>query len=333
MDDLASDTSTATIDYDAAADRIGGMLGEDLLGPAKAEPAAPELPEQPEPVAAEPVAPVAEAPVQPPTPAYDVPKSWKKEMHEHWGKIDPKVQAYMHERDKQLLDGFSTYRPIQDALAPHQDYLARTGVAPAQAVGSLINAQRRLTEGTDEQRWGSFLELAKHLGFEQRLAQQAAQPGQEQAPGDPVVSSLKQRLDAMEQQARQEMEAKRSAIYTENMKTVEAFAADTKAHPYFDEVAEELAILIKERGLSLQDAYPIAVRMNPTVWAKEEARLLTEHEAKLKETARLNSLPKRKATSVNIKSNGDGVEPTEPLGSLEDTIKSVAKSLRDKGRA
>ncbi len=31
-DDLASDTSaTATIDYDAAADRIGNMLGEDIL--------------------------------------------------------------------------------------------------------------------------------------------------------------------------------------------------------------------------------------------------------------------------------------------------------------
>lgn len=338
MNGTASDTSEDTIDYEASADRIGSMLGEDLLGAdyhAPTEPPAP--PDQPAQVE-----PATQAPPMAAPPAstsasqdFDVPKSWKKEMHPHWQNVTPEAKAYIIEREKQLLDGFSTFRPIQDALAPHQDYLSRAGIAPAQAVGTLINAQRRLTEGTDEQRWASFKELAKHLGFEQRMSQAAQAPMSGEAPPqiDPALQSVQQRLEAMEQRARQEMEAKKAAIYDENLKQVQAFAADTKAHPYFDDVADEVAMLIEKRGLSLQDAYPIAVRMNPAVWAKEEARLLTEHEAKLKENARLNSLSKRKASSVNIKSNGDGAEPTEPIGSLEDTIKGVARSIRERGRA
>lgn len=334
---IAGDTGTEEeLDLDASADRIGSMLGEDLLGPdyQATEPPEPlEQPEKVEPVTQAP--PVAETPVTPQTPVYEVPKSWKKDMHPHWEKVTPEAKAYIIERERQLLDGFQTFRPIQDALTPHQEYLSRAGISPAKAVGTLINAQRRLTEGTDDQRWEAVKELVKHLGLEQRMAQSAQAPANgEPAPQiDPALQSVQQRLEAMEQRATQESEQKRQAIYTENLKQIEAFAADTKAHPYFDDVADEVAMLIKERGLSLQDAYPIAVRMNPTVWAKEEARLLTEHEAKLKENARLSSLSKRKASSVNIKSNGDGAEPTEPIGSLEDTIKGVSRAIRERGRA
>ena len=338
---IAGDTGTEEeLDLDASADRIGSMLGEDLLGPdyQATEPPEPlEQPEQVEPVTQAP--PVAEPTVTPQAPVYEVPKSWKKDMHPHWEKVTPEAKAYIIEREKQLLDGFQTFRPIQDALTPHQEYLSRTGISPAKAVGTLINAQRRLTEGTDDQRWAAVQELAKHLGLEQRLTQAPPQ-ADPQAQIDPTLQPFVQRIEAMEQRAKQEeqrvaqeFEQKRQTIYNENLKHIEAFAADTKNHPYFDEVADEVAILIKERGLSLQDAYPIAVRMNPTVWAKEEARLLTEHEAKLKENARLSSLSKRKAASVNIKSNGDGAEPTEPIGSLEDTIKGVSRAIRERGRA
>lgn len=322
MDDLASDTSVATMDYDAAADRIGASLGEDLIGKRQTEPV--ETPGL-EPTAAQP------EPTQQPTPqpvqTYEVPKSWKREMHEHWGKVTPEAQAYIIEREKQLLDGFQSFRPIQDAITPHQDYLSRRGASPAQAVAALLAAERRLTEGPIEQRRAAYQEIGRNL---QLLDDAAQQNGQPQTPVDPVVQTLQQRLEAIERQAQAERQAKIDAIRTENQKAVEAFAADTKAHPYFDEVANEIAILVSQ-GYSLQDAYDNAVRMNPVTFEKEKARLLTEAEAKWKENARLSSLPKKKAASVNIKSDRDGPEPTEPVGTIEDTIKSTLKSIR--GRA
>ena len=95
----------------------------------------------------------------------------------------------------------------------------------------------------------------------------------------------------------------------------------------FDEVADEIALLVSQ-GKSLQDAYDTAVWMNPVTRAKEQARLTSEHEAKLKETARLEALPKKRATSVNVK-NGDAARtPTEPVGSLEDTIRETHRAIR-----
>ena len=328
MDDPASDTSaTATLDIESASDRIGAMLGENFVGK-QAEPSERPGIEQnapaPQSVSTE------TAPAPPVT--FDMPKSWKAEMRDHWSKMPRESQEYTIHREKQLLDGFSTYRPIQDALAPHQDFLARSQRTPAQAVSQLLHAQRRLVEGTDEQRWAAFQELAKHLGYEQRLMQQTQQSpdGMQPAPVDPIIQAVQQKMSVLEQHLHAEQQQKIEQIRAENQKAVDAFAADTKAHPYFDEVAEDMTLLIKS-GHSLQEAYDKAVRMNPAVFEKEKAKLLTEAEAKWRENARLASLPKKKAASVNIKSNGDGPEPTEPVGSLEDTIRSVHKQIKARG--
>jgi hypothetical protein len=88
--------------------------------------------------------------------------------------------------------------------------------------------------------------------------------------------------------------------------------------------------LFIRQGASLQEAYDKAVRINDAVFQKEQARILTEHEAKLKETARLAALPKKKAASVNLSSDRDGPEPTEPLGTMEDTIKKTLKQIRQR---
>lgn len=321
MDPNASDTSqTATMDYDAAADRIGASLGEDLIGRQSEPTETPGLEPARETKATTPESAPSPQPVQ----TYDVPKSWKREMHEHWGKVTPEAQAYIIEREKQLLDGFQTFRPIQEAIAPYQDLLTRSNLPPAQAVALLLNAQRRLTEGPVEQRRAAYQELGRNL----RLIDEAmTQPGAQTQPVDPVVQTLEQRLNAMEAQAQAEREYKINLIREENTKIVNAFADDTKAHPHFDEVANEIAILISQ-GLSLQDAYDKAVWMNPVTAEKEKARLLTEAEAKWKENARLSSLPKRKAASVNIQSDADGREPTEPVGSIEDTIRSAHRALK-----
>lgn len=304
-DGVVESSGSDDFDYEASAARIGAMLG------VPDSPAAPDEPDEKPGIETAPPVSSASAPV-----TYDVPKSWKKEMHEHWGKVTPEAQAYIIEREKQLLDGFSTFRPIQDAITPYLDWLQRSNIRPEHAINSLLNAQLRLTQGPMESRRAAFEQLRKQLGFDEPTPTNG-QNGSSVAPELQAVqqelSSIKQDIEAQRQQAIQ-------AIYNENVKKLDAFAADTAAHPYFEEVADEMAIFLRQ-GMSLPDAYAKAVRVNEAVWAKEQARLLTEAEAKWKENARLASLPKKKAASVNIKSDKDGQEPTEPLGSIEDTIK------------
>src|SRR6185503_1710067 len=39
-----------------------------------------------------------------------VPKSWAKDYHPYWEKIDPKAQEYIEKREKDFLDGLEQYK-------------------------------------------------------------------------------------------------------------------------------------------------------------------------------------------------------------------------------
>lgn len=319
------DTSTGTIDYEAAADRIGASLFPPMTGPTET----PALEEHTEPAAHTDAPPAAAdtPPVAPAEKTYEVPKSWKKDMHGYWGKVDPAIQGYLIEREEQLLNGFKQFSPLRDALQPHLEYLNKQNIQAPHAIDSLLRAHRMLTEGSLEQRQAYYRQLGQNL----KIIQDAAQAqGQDQtAPVDPAIHALQQKLATLESSIHERTQRELETVKTEIQKEVDAFAADTKAHPYFDEVATDIATFVSN-GKSLQDAYDMAVWANPVTRAKEQARVLTEHDAKQKENARLSALPKKKAASVNLSSAGDGKAPTEPVGSLDDTIKSTMREIRQR---
>lgn len=319
------DTSTATMDYEAASDRIGQSLFPPNLEEPTETPGLDEQTPEPAKVAAPTQPVVAEAPPAQPVKTYEVPKSWKKEMHDYWGKVDPAIQGYLIEREEQLLNGFKQFSPLRDALQPHLEYLNKQNIQAPRAIDSLLRAHRMLTEGPLEQRRTYLKQLEKNLGLEE-AAQAQAQTAQ---PVDSMIPVLQQKLASLESTIQEWSQRELETVKTEVQKEVDAFAADTKAHPYFEEVATDIAAFVSQ-GKSLQDAYDMAVWANPVTRAKEQARLLTEHDAKQKENARLSSLPKKKAASVNLSSHGDGKAPTEPVGSLEDTIKSTMRELRQR---
>lgn len=323
--DPAGDTSTDTIDVASASDRISQSLFPAMIEPNET-PGMEERQEGTNPDTSTPDA-VAAPSASPAPKVYDVPKSWKKEMHDQWGKVTPEAQAYIIEREEQLLNGFKQFSPIRDALQPHLDYLNKQNIQAPHAIDSLLRAHRMLTEGPLEQRRTYLKQLEKNLGLVDEST--AAQAGQPATPVDPTVQALKQKLSQLEYSMQERAQREAEALKSEVQKELEAFAADTKAHPYFDEVATDIAAFVSQ-GKSLQDAYEMAVWANPVTRAKEQARVLTEHDAKQKENARLSALPKKRAASVNLKSDGDGKAPTEPLGSLEDTIRSTYRELRQR---
>jgi hypothetical protein len=317
-----------TIDLEAASDRIGAsVFGPDTTPESGAEQISetPGLEQAKEPVAS------VTTPEQPV--AIDPPKSWEKDMHPYWSKLDRKVQDYYIKREKQMLDGLEQYKqdaqyakPFREVLTPYQQMLQSLNMPPQQAVDALFKAHMRLTTGTPESRRQAYLDLGKNLqiNLEQMQAAQGQQP-----TVDPKLQELEQKFSAIEQQltARQQMELQ--AAQATATKEVEAFASDAKAHPYFDEVATDIAAFVAQ-GKTLPDAYEMAVWANPVTRQKEIARVQTEHEAKLKETARLDALPKKRAAGVNIKSNGDGIASTGPVGSLEDTIREVHRDIKSR---
>ena len=314
---IETDEASPGLDIEAASDKIGESLFPES-GQTTEEPTTPE------PVAAAAVT----SPIETPAPVvHDVPKSWAKETHELWGKVDPKVQEYIKKRETDFLNGLDQYKgaahygeAMQKVFAPFQQTLQAQGLEAPQAVQSLLNAHTRLTTGTLEARQAAYQELGQRLGL------QASVPGQPQATVDPRIQTLEQQFQQVQHTLVAQQQAALDAARTKAGQEVEAFATDPK-HVFFEEVHEDIVRFLT-LGDSLQDAYDKAVWANPVTREKQvQTRLQTETE-KARERARLDALPKNKAKGVNINSRETQRAPTEPLGKMEDTLKAVAREIR-----
>jgi hypothetical protein len=303
------DTGTE-FDVDSAVNEIGAGLGLGI------EPDTPEVPETPDTVVASP-----EVPETPETPTVRAaPKSWPKDMHEHWAKTDPKVQEYWETREKQMLDGLSQYqehsgfgKTMKEAIAPFEQMIQQHGLDAPKAVQYLLSAHQRLTHGTPESKLAAYQQLGRDLGLG------------EQQQIDPTVKALQDEVAQLKSGFTTEQQAKVKAESERIAKEVDAFAGDP-AHVYFDECADHITRLITA-GYSLQEAYDTAVMANPVTRAKEVARIQNEHEKKLRENARLNALPAKKAAGTNVRTRDTTRAPTEPLGTMEDTMKETLAAI------
>jgi hypothetical protein len=319
------DTDTPDFDMDAGVAEIAEGLG---LSPEEPEnpdtpDIQPELPETPE---------TPEAPEVPEAQVKPAPKSWPKEMHEHWTKTPPQVQEYWEKREAQMLEGLEQYRgdatlgkSLKEVILPYQPMLQASGVDETKAVQFLLNAHYRLTNGSPEQRQAAYQQLGQNLGLVQAQEQQQIDPALR------AVMERQQKLEsALEQRQREAFEAKRGELTSH----VAAFAdaKDEKGnpkHPYFDEVADDIILLINA-GHELDAAYDKAVYANPVTRQKELARLQKENEAKLREKADAEAKAARRASSSNVRSRDTRKAPTEPLGKMDDTMRDTLKEIRER---
>lgn len=289
--------------------------------------------EKPEPVEDAPeVSDTEESPVEPEAAAEPQvrppPKSWAKDKHEIWSKLPPDAQEYYEQREKQMLDGLDQYKAeatyakqLREIVTPYKAMLDSMGVSDTDAVKYLLNAQYQLTNGTESQRKAAYERIGAELGF---ITQHATQ--QAQTPVDPAVKQLQDKLNRIESELTAKQQAELREAQAKANSEVETFASDP-ANPYFGEVAQDMVQFINS-GLSMKDAYDRAVWANPGTRAKEQARLQTEAAAKLKEKAKPEADAARRATSTNVRGAESRREPTEPIGSMEDTMKQVLENRR-----
>jgi len=288
-----------------------------------AEPAALKTPETP-------VTTPTETPAPVPSTA---PKSWPKEMHAHWGKTPPEVQQYWQTRERQMLDGLEQYKQaatfgktFHDVVSPYHEDFVRHGVEPQRAVQFLLEANRRLTTGTPESRQHAYQELGRNLGLSAHPTAQTDPASQ--TPVDPRLQTIEQKLAQIEEMQLAKQREAYAAAQATIKQEVDAFASDPN-NAFFEDVADDIAKFIKA-GDSLQEAYQRAIWANPVTREKQmQTRLQTEAE-KAKERARLDALPKKQAKGVNVRSRETVRASTEPVGSMEDTMRETLTKIKSR---
>ena len=340
------------INIDAAADSIAtGILGEgtadsldvDLYAADPADPADPAEPADPADPVADPAADPADTFADPADTedtedtadpaadlvASDVPKTWPKEMHEHWAKTPPEVQEYWQTREKQMLDGLAEYkgssefgRSLKDVIAPFEAMIQSYGLDAPTAVKNLMQANHTLTSGSMESRQSAYKQLGEQLGLTQTTADpNAVTPNPEVTALQNDINQLKSTLSQRDQET---LNVKREQAATE----ISNFASDP-SHPYFDEVSDDILLLINS-GASLEDAYEKAVWGNPTTRQKELDRVQAETAEKKRTDDIAKATAAKAAKSVNVKSRNTPASPTEKLGSMDDTLSETMNKIKSR---
>ena len=252
------------------------------------------------------VAPAAAAPA-PVVAKIPRPDSWKKEMAEHWDKLDPSVAKYLKEREDQYFKGVSTYKqewegakPLLDAIAPFLPTLQQHGIKPDTWITNLGRAHHALAMGDGQAKLQMFAKLAQDYGVPlqalydqnaaQEFVQQTLQRPAQQAMAQPDVGNTVRQILAEE-------DAKR---------TFAEFSRDIETkYPHYETVKPDMALLLEAgKAKDYPSAYAMALRLHDDLFAAEQ-------EAKTK-AAQAASQAQARAAVATAKGNAVSVKSATP---------------------
>lgn len=284
-----------------------------------------------------------ESPAVPAAPAADAPPdTWTKEAKAKWATVDPELQAEIRRREgdiaklageagkavEQSKNKVAVADQLERVMEPFAGVYQKYGINPWTHLQNLLNSHYQLVFGDPETKLQMVRKIAADAGLD--LANLPAAGAAQENPLAGTVRALQQELA----QLRGGVTSVTSAIQESRAAELEAgilaFMNDTKAHPYFVEVAADIAPLIESGAArSLQEAYDLAVYRNPATRSK----LLTA-EANANATAKAKAdaekaAAARKATGANVVSRraGKGAPPKE---TVEDTIRNTLSDIRSR---
>jgi hypothetical protein len=210
------------------------------------------------------------------------PQSWKKEAKGEWASIPLHVRQEVHKREMEVQKVLQEAAParqfaeqFQKTVTPYMARLQAAGATnPLQAVEALLQADYTLSSAPKAQRAAYMAKLIKEYDIDVAELDNALVGAQ--SPQQPQQTDIQMLVQQQLQQALapilQREQAQRQQAQEQINHTVESMALDPK-YPYFEDVRMDMADLIDSRAkrgidLSLEEAYAMATRMNPEVYAQ-----------------------------------------------------------------
>lgn len=244
--------------------------------------ATPSVPAGAQPAATSAKAPGQMPPAGTPAPWMTPPKSWKRDLHEQYAGLADPLKQYVHEREKQALDGIMYYKgqfdPYDRMASQYKPFLEQAGASMPEVAENMLRAHIALTYGDDQSKaqfLGQMLQSYNLMPLLQQMFGTGGGQQQESAQGfDPnfmrqalmeyhqsQIAPMESRLAAWEKA----QEAERLEV---SKKEVDSFFADPQ-NKHAAEVGSDMISLMQNGVASnLKDAYDKACYLNPSVRAK-----------------------------------------------------------------
>jgi hypothetical protein len=211
------------------------------------------------------------------------PQSWKGQAKGEWGQLPLHVRQEVQRREAEINRALQESAParqfqqqFEKVVTPYMARIQAIGLEhPMQAVEHLLQADYALSTAPKAQRAALMAKYIKDYDIdvvELDNALVGAVAPQQANPQADIQQLVQQQLQQALAPLMQREQLQRQAQQEQINHTVETMALDPK-YPYFDEVRLDMADLIDSRAkrgidLSLEDAYSMAVRMNPEVNAQ-----------------------------------------------------------------
>ena len=221
----------------------------------------------------------------------DAPTHWAVEHQEMFRGLDPKAQAFLMDRSKNM-EAAHTQRsqeiaPLRNAAEKWTPYLNQMGAEPSQVFDKLMQHEYGLRTGTNEQKINILLGLASDYQVDMRTNGNGQAPSAEEDPFEiqakiqsavgPIVQQVQQMNGNMQQQGYSQQQASLTAAQQNIEQFRNSKGSDGKpAHPYYAEVEQDMLAMAQAKQaagqpLDIAELYEQAIWSNASVRAKMQA--------------------------------------------------------------
>jgi hypothetical protein len=235
------------------------------------------------------------------------PSSWKREYHEPWQAVDPKLREYIWQRDEETRNGVEPLRAkaqfaeqMQQAIQPYENTIRGLGIQPAQAVQALMQADHVLRTSPPEQKRAYLAQLAQQYGITLDGSEYYPPAG---GPVDPMIYNLQNELNSVRGEIvgykQQQEEAQNQTLLSE----INSFADKAE---YFEDARPTMITLLQSGvATTLEDAYEKAIRLNDDLFQRSQQSRQAEAETERKSAAN-RAAKAAKAAAVSVRSSTPG---------------------------
>jgi hypothetical protein len=261
------------------------------------------------------------------------PASWRPEVREKWGNVDPVVREEIHRREFELqrvMQNGAQARQFLDAfervVAPYEVFIRQENSSPLQAVQNMMQTAADLRVGTPQHKATLIASLVKNFGvdvgmLDAALVGAAPPPGSAQDFRDPRLDQFLNAQQQMLHQTRQREEADLQA-------TLKTFA---EKHEFYKDVAGLMADLVEIRGRrgevpDIEKIYAEACKMNESV-----STILAQRAASAKSGQQSAAVLRAKRAAVSVKGDASPGGATVPEN---DSVRAaLVAAMESSGRA
>ena len=272
--------------------------------------------------------------------AVGAPKTWTKEAVAAWATIpegDAKkiIGAELAKREEDFFRGISGYKAAAElgsrydqVVEPYRAALAAENIDPVGLFQAFAANHYLLARGTPEQKVELVANLLNGYGIPlEAVASFISDAGV--APVDPEILALRREIAELRSGVTQQFNNQREATLGNLQGQINAFADDGQ-HPYFDEVAEDIARFVEMGAESLQDAYDRAVFANPVTRQKEIDRLTAEALSAKNAEEKTRKDKQSRSMAEHVKTTPTSRNGTVPLGSMDDTLEEKFREISER---